>query len=162
VQSFVTGYGNRATNASSYTATPNGAFIFKFSDSASNTVYVYIPIIDSTTTNAAALAKIANNPDTIDLTLLGGSLSTFTYPTPLSAFNFLDQNIYNLWYTAVSGSTTILVSSYIYRIGTAPAATTSTAQILTVSAIDWATVISSTGDKLCYASTITVGNVLII
>jgi hypothetical protein len=113
-----------------------------------------VPVIVSSS------ATITNNPDVIDLTntatLGSSSLNAFTYQLALSAFNFLDQNNYNLWYTAVSGTNTVLVSNYIYRITTTAAAGSSQDLAASLS------VFTAPTDKLCYASTITNGNVIIL
>jgi hypothetical protein len=111
-----------------------------------------VPVIVS------SLATIVKNPDVIDLTntaTLGSSpLNAFTYQLSLSAFNFLDQNNYNLWYTAVSGTNTVLVSNYIYRI-TATSVTASSQNLAgSLSAF------TTPSDKLCYASTVITGNVI--
>lgn len=105
---FVSGYGTRSPTAN-VAVTPEAAFTFKFSDGTRN-VYVYIPV--TTTGNA-------KNPDMVDLTASGGAVGSFVIgatPTPLTSFNMLDQTDYNLWYTAVSGFDTILVSNFIYKI----------------------------------------------
>jgi hypothetical protein len=81
------------------------------------------------------------------------AISSFVDGASLSAFNVLDETDYNQWYTASSGKTTILVSNFVYNIKALP--TESTSKITLPSAWD----ISSTGDKLCYASTLTTQNV---
>lgn len=87
--------------------------MFKFSD-GTNTVYVYIPV---TTT-----ADAKNNHDFIDLQQIGEALGSFSIgsgSTSLNIFNIFNKNDYNQWYTAVTGTTSILVSSFVYRIKSA-------------------------------------------
>ena len=94
------------------------------------------------------------NPDitTVD------SFSSFAVGSALSTLNFLDQTIYNQWYTAVSGSNTVLISNFIYTVtSTSTAGTTESAITTTMVGMNWD--VTGTGDKLCYASTITTGNV---
>lgn len=108
---------------------------------------MYIPVTDTA------------DPTNHDVTTVD-SFSSFAIPASLSALNFLDQTIYNQWYTVVVGTTTVLVSNFIYKvssIATAEAAASTLAG--TVAGIDWNAAIAGTGDKLCYASTITTGNV---
>lgn len=82
------------------------------------------------------------------------AISSFVDGASLSAFNVLDETDYNQWYTASTGKTTILVSNFVYNIKALPAALgASTVTLPTV----WN--IASTGDKLCYASTLTTQNV---
>lgn len=81
------------------------------------------------------------------------AISSFVDGASLSAFNVLDETDYNQWYTASTGKTTILVSNFVYNIKTLPAALGGTVGLPTV----WD--IESTGDKLCYASTLTTQNV---
>jgi hypothetical protein len=133
--------------------TQTAALILQFGDTAGNTVYLYIPVIDT-----AALGSDNINPDitTVD------SFTSFALPASLSALNFLDQTIYNQWYTVVVGSNTVLVSNFIYKVAALPSQTTQGAASSAMTAIGWANAISASGDKLCYASTITTGNVSIL
>ncbi len=131
---------------------PTAALILQFSDTA-NTLYMYIPVID-----AATLGSDKVNPDitTVD------SFTSFDTSSTLSTLNFLDQTIYNQWYTVAVGSNTVLVSNFIYKVSSiANAQATQGAASLAMTGIDWASAITSTGDKLCYASINTTGNVSI-
>lgn len=108
---------------------------------------MYIPVTDTADTNN-------HDVTTVD------SFSSFALPASLSTLNFLDQTLYNQWYTVAVGSNTVLVSNFVYKlssISTAQAAASALAS--TVAGIDWNAAIAGTGDKLCYASIITTGNV---
>ena len=71
-------------------------------------------------------------------------------------FNIFNKNNYNQWYTAVTGTNTVLVSNFVYRIKSVLSTTTGTF-VSDMVGVSWP--IGSTGDKLCYASTLTTGNV---
>ena len=153
------GYGSRSATFKASPTSPTAAFIFQFGNTAGNIVYVYVPVVS----DASASSTVKNNPDIVDLTVTGGSLKDFAVGATgaLSAFNVLDWTDYNQWYTAVgSNGNTILVSNFIYRVITASTATaTATKSTLTTSVLaeTWNT--ATSGDKLCYASTLTTGNV---
>lgn len=99
---------------SGITSKQGAALILQFGD-ASNTVYVYIPVVTT-----------LDNTNT-DITVVD-SFTSFAVGSSLSALNFLDQTIYNQWYTVVSGTNTVLISNFIYKvasIGSALATATS-------------------------------------
>lgn len=114
--------------------------MFQFTQGLYN-VYVFVPVTTSSTKNPDL---IATSP---------AAISSFVGGSSLSAFNVLDETDYNLWYTASTGKTTILVSNFVYNIKALPAALGS--GTVTLPSV-WN--IASTGDKLCYASTLTTQN----
>ena len=115
--------------------------MFQFTQGLYN-VYVFVPVTTSSTKNPDL---IATSP---------AAISSFVDGSSLSAFNVLDETDYNLWYTASTGKTTILVSNFVYNIKALPAALGG--GTVTLPSV-WD--IASTGDKLCYASTLTTQNV---
>lgn len=131
------------------------AFVFTFTDGTNN-VYVYIPVVTG---------DFKYNPDFVDLAQLGEALGSFSLASSpatvsLSVFNILNKNDYNQWYTAVRGTNTVLVSNFVYRIASV-AGDTSEPVIDAIFGLTWNAVVATTGDKLCYASTFTTGNVYI-
>lgn len=134
-----------------YTTSPTGAHIIKFSDGTNN-VYVYIP----TTTSA-----IPNTDQTgIDLTKTSApsnSLYSFTGMGALSPFNLIDMTDLNQFYTITTATNTLLVNKFYYKVTTGP--TQSGTNLYTeMNGKSWSSNYK-TGDKLCYASTETTGNV---
>lgn len=119
---FVNGYGFKfSTTNTTYAATLAGAYLFKFSD-GTNIVYVYIPV----TTSGSIY-----NPDVVDLTAAGGAIAKFVIPSagsavPLTPFNMVNENTYNQWYTSNVGTSSILVSNFIYKVPAANVAAAST------------------------------------
>ena len=83
------------------------------------------------------------------------AITSFADGASLSAFNVLDETDYNQWYTGTNGKNTILVSNFVYHIKTLPTVTTAK---VTLPTTVWD--IAKTGDKLCYASTLTTKNVI--
>jgi hypothetical protein len=161
-KSFVNGYGFKfSTTNTTYAVTPDAAYLFQFSD-GTNIVYVYIPV--TTTGNIY-------NPDVVDLTAAGGAVANFVVPSsgsavPLTPFNMVNENTYNQWYTSNVGTSSILVSNFIYKVPAAnvAAAITNQAawQVTMLTNTNWNTALATNSAKLCYASTITTGNVSII
>ena len=99
---FVSGY-----------ATPNitisAAAVFLFNSGIHN-VYVYIPFT-STSNNTYS--------DLIDLTSSlapSNSLAGWDGNGALSPFNFFDNTDNNQWYTAATGTNTVLISKFVYAI----------------------------------------------
>ena len=139
-----------------YTTSYSSAATFEFV-SGNNKVYVFIPFTTNAPTNA--------NLDVVDLTAASAppnNLANWNGNGVLSPFNFFDMTDYNQWYSTVIGTSTVLISNFIYRItNDNNAATTQAAPASTLTALAWTTAITAaTGDKLCYAS-ISNGNVLI-
>ena len=85
------------------------------------------------------------------------AISSFTTGGSLSAFNVLGETDYNQWYTGAVGKKTILVSNFVYHITALPA---ESADSFSLTSDSWD--IGNTGDKLCYASTLTTKNVKFI
>jgi hypothetical protein len=135
-----------------YNITITDAYIFQFTSGASN-VYLYIPV-----TKDASLTSV----DLVDLTsglAPSNSLANFGDSSSLSAFNFFDLTDYNQWYTTVIGLNTLLASKFIYRVANIPNTLINGTASTNLQALSF-TQTSSYGDKLCYASTETNGNVL--
>ena len=135
-----------------------GAYLFQFSDGTNN-VYVYIPV----TTNGSIY-----NPDLVDLTTAGGALAGFVIPSsgsavPLTPFNMVNELTYNQFYTSNVGTSSILVSNFIYKVAAANVAAASSTeaawQTTMLTSTNWNTALASNSAKLCYASTLTTGNV---
>ena len=61
------GYGSRSTTFNTTPTSPTAAFIFQFGSTAGNIVYVYVPVVS----DASASSALRNNPDVVDLTLIG-------------------------------------------------------------------------------------------
>ena len=82
--------------------------VMQFSLGANN-VFVYIPFV-STTSNT--------NPDIVHLTssLVSNSIFNWGNSSSMAPFNFLDATDYNQWYTAVTGTNTVLISKFIYAV----------------------------------------------
>ena len=143
MNSYVTGY--------SLTGNISHAVLFLFSD-GTNKVYMYVPF----STNADA-----KSADAVDLTSTSAptnSLSSYSSGSSLSAFNFFDNTDYNQWYTSVVGTSTILISKFIYKVSTALNASDSGNLATTITGLKFEDTVGSTGNKLCYAS-LTTGNV---
>jgi len=155
VTGYVTGYNNVNTTIAAVA-------LFQFT-SGSNMVYVYVPFSSkSISSNPTASNNLS--PDLIDLTnsyslLSSNSLSSFNSNQTLTAFNFLDNTDYNQWYTSVIGTSTILISKFVYNINSVSTAS-STSGITALSTLDFGSTVTTTGDKLCYAS-ISMGNVIV-
>lgn len=138
-RAFVTGYTVDPTIAA--------AAVFQFTSGVNN-VYVYIPFTTTTTTT---------NPSVVDLTLASApsnSLNTWSGTAALSPFNFFDLTDYNQFYTAVIGTDTVLISSFVYAVSSVGTAQSSAyAPASTLTGLSWTTaVVASTGSKLCYGS----------
>jgi hypothetical protein len=74
--------------------------------------------------------------------------------TPLTPFNLLDLTDYNLWYSAIEGKTTILVSNFIFQVAkTTPSATPTLVTEIKDKAIN-------NYARLCFASTLSTKNVI--
>lgn len=153
-KSIVTGYNINAAYYSIF-----AAYIFQFT-SGSNNVYLWIPI----TLSSAPSNNSFNSVDVVDLTsntAPGNNLAYFTNTSSLSAFNFFDLTDYNQWYTTVIGTNTLLVSKFIYRVGTYATVTSSSTAATNLLNLNISSAQSgSYGNKLCYASTDTTQNVL--
>lgn len=124
--------------------------------SGTNSVYVYIPfttVVSTTNANLVDLTSTAAPTNTI---------SSWNGNGALSAFNFFDMTDYNQWYSITSGTSTALISKFIYAVASdsnANAALTAPASTLIGNQAAWTAAVSTTGDKLCYASTSN-GNVI--
>jgi hypothetical protein len=139
---------------------PTAGFIFQFYD-GSNTVYLYIPTITSSST------RTLYDTYYIDLTTSGAPSNSIGNlnlgGAALSAFNFIDGTNYNQFYSvaySAGARSTLLVSSFYYGVSSSLASQTTTMGSLWTSLtnIDWSTAAMATGTKLCYAATFTTGN----
>ena len=120
----------------------DAAAVFLFNSGIHN-VYVYIPfttIISPT------------YPDLLNLTspqAPSNSLDGWDGNGPLSPFNFFDNTDYNQWYTAVTGTNTVLVSKFVYRITSttnADPGPTTPSPAFDLDALTWTTaVVAATG-----------------
>ncbi len=145
LNSYVSGY--------SMTGSISHAVLFQFSDGTNN-VYVYVPF---TTTG------VTTNADVVDLTstssyVPSNSISSYSSSSSLSAFNFFDTTEYNQWYTSVVGTSTILISKFVYKVSSALTAVDTGSLATTITNLKFEDTVGSTGNKLCYAS-LTTGNV---
>lgn len=141
---------------SGYSTTLTAAALFQFVNSTgTESVYVYVPFVTGKPASSNTFV------DLVDLTTAGSqiqlpsnTLQNLNVNSPLSAFNFFDNTDFNQWYTSVSGTNTVLVSKFVYNINSISGASGSNSSGLTTPflAIPWNSTISSTGDKLCYAS----------
>ena len=94
------------TNYATPAITISAAAVFLFNSGIHN-VYVYIPFTTPDPTN----------PDIVDLTSSlapSNSLAGWDGNGALSPFNFFDSTDYNQWYTATTGTTTVLISKFVY------------------------------------------------
>ena len=145
MKNYVSGY--------SLTGNISHAVLFLFSD-GTNKVYMYVPF---------SIDANAKSADVVDLTSTSAptnSLSSYSSSSgsSLSAFNFFDNTDYNQWYTSVVGTSTILISKFIYKVSTALNASDSGNLATTITVLKFEDTVGSTGNKLCYAS-LTTGNV---
>ena len=92
--------------------------MFKFI-SGTNNVYVFIPFTTSTTNDNINFLNNVGKPI--------GSFVVSGTPVPLTAFNSVGETNYNVWFSANSGTNTILASNFIYQV---PAQTATTGNAL--------------------------------
>ena len=143
-----------------YGTNPTSAVVILFqTSSGTNSIYLYIPFTTTASTTNANLVDLTSTAAPTN------TLSTWDGAGALSAFNFFDMTDYNQWYSITSGTSTVLISKFIYRVASDANALGSAnaqpapASALTASLSAFTTAASTTGNKLCYASTSN-GNVI--